>query len=390
MVYAIRERSVINSMDSSVKLVLKKNHGKPITSILGVLVFLGIIYGRYVYKRKEGTPIIWWVAIIIGATYLCTIFFQNTTILFVARLILVISCLLISASFYYYSAGFTKRKDLTIVITFTMIYIAMNIWYFTEELQESLGKGEGQDDEGWETTSKIRWWIIVVIISIFTLIKEKGGVGGKIYYGGTLALSTLFFLYNMAILVRKYTIFSKYTDYIFPLILFFMFALYNYQDFNKSTLDTKFVYVLGFVLTMFLLFIITNTNDMKIKTFVTIFLVVVYNILAILYGNKDCSGKVSSFTLLKRIIKWSILVLIITLILWNNHFQTSIGDQVQSVASSEGGIDRETETESLQESLDRKKGTMNTQIREGDRSDERVQLQSEINRLYEKRARDSL
>tara|TARA_Y100000385_G_C13103530_1_gene646064 strand:- start:4720 stop:5109 length:390 start_codon:yes stop_codon:yes gene_type:complete len=129
---------------------------------------------------------------------------------------------------------------------------------------------------------------------------------------------------------------------------------------------------------------------MKIKTFVTIFLVVVYNILAILYGNKDCSGKVSSFTLLKRIIKWSILVLIITLILWNNHFQTSIGDQVQSVASSEGGIDRETETESLQESLDRKKGTMNTQIREGDRSDERVQLQSEINRLYEKRARDSL
>jgi hypothetical protein len=149
-----------------------------------------------------------------------------------------------------------------------------------------------------------------------------------------------------------------------------------------------FVYGLGFAITMFLLYIITTSDDTKIKSFVTIFLVVIYNILAIIYGSKGCE-KVSGIKLLKRVGRWSALIVIISLVLWNDFFQTSIGDTVKNITDEGDDLDA-TDTQELQEALDRKKGETDSPIQEGDKSDERVQLQSEINRLYESRTRRSL
>ena len=80
----------------------------------------------------------------------------------------------------------------------------------------------------------------------------------------------------------------------------------------------------------------------------------------------------------------------ISLVLWNDYFQTSVGDTIQNISEIEGGISSATDTQELQEALDRKKKDTNRPIEEGDRSDERVQLQSEINQLYESRARRNL
>ena len=173
------------------------------------------------------------------------------------------------------------------------------------------------------------------------------------------------------------------------MILFLIFLILNYEEFNASGPNTKFVYGLGFTLTIFLLYIITTSDDTKIKSFITIFLVVVYYILAIIYGSKDCV-EVSGVKLLKRVGRWIILILMISLVLWNDYFQTSVGDTIQNISEIEGGISSATDTQELQEALDRKKKDTNRPIEEGDRSDERVQLQSEINQLYESRARRNL
>ena len=130
--------------------------------------------------------------------------------------------------------------------------------------------------------------------------------------------------------------------------------------------------------------LITNTEDIKIKSFITIFLVVIYNILAIIYGSKDCD--ISGFKLLKRAIKWSILVVIITFVLWKDFFQTSINDSFQDIQESSGGESNLTDTSELERRLRIAKEN-SSEINEEDKNDERVQLQSEVNRLYESRAR---
>ena len=127
--------------------------------------------------------------------------------------------------------------------------------------------------------------------------------------------------------------------------------------------------------------------DIKIKSFITIFLVVIYNVLAIIYGGKDCD--ISGFKLLKRALKWSILVVIITFVLWKDFFQTSINDNLQEIQDSSGGESYLTDTSELERKL-RIANENSSEINEDDKNDERVQLQSKVNRLYESRARRDL
>ena len=192
----------------------------------------------------------------------------------------------------------------------------------------------------------------------------------------------------MWIVTRNNTLVSSFSEILFPTVLFIFYAILNFKEFQENNINTKFVYGLGFLITVFLIYIITNTEDIKIKSFITIFLVVIYNILAIIYGGKDCD--ISGFKLLKRALKWTILIVIIIFVLWKDFFQTSINDNLQEIQDSSGGESNLTDTEELERKLRIDKQNNRSEINEEDRNDERVQLQSKVNRLYESRARRDL
>ena len=269
------------------------------------------------------------------------------------------------------------KKGLTLFIGLYMLYIFMKIWDFTIEhdIYNDINKDKTEGTEH----RYIYIYSLVILIFLLNVIKNI-----KIYDVGFLIYLIGIFIYNIWIITRNKTLVSRFSDILFPLILFVFYSILNFKDFQENSINTKFVYGLGFIITMFLLYIITNTEDIKIKSFITIFLVVIYNILAIIYGSKDCD--ISGFKLLKRAIKWSILVVIITFVLWKDFFQTSINDSFQDIQESSGGESNLTDTSELERRLRIAKEN-SSEINEEDKNDERVQLQSEVNRLYESRAR---
>ena len=79
-----------------------------------------------------------------------------------------------------------------------------------------------------------------------------------------------------------------------------------------------------------------------------------------------------------------------SLVLWKDFFQTSINDNLQEIQDSSGGESDLTDTEELERKLRIDKLNNRSEINEEDRNDERVQLQSKVNRLYDSRARRDL
>lgn len=272
------------------------------------------------------------------------------------------------------------KKGLTLFIGLYMLYIFMKIWDFTTE--HDIYNDINMDKTEGTRHRYIYIYSLVILIFLLNVIKNI-----KIYDVGFLVYLIGISIYNIWIIIRNKTLVSRFTDILFPFILFVFYSILNFKDFQENSINTKFVYGLGFIITMFLLYIITNTEDIKIKSFITIFLVVIYNILAIIYGGKDCD--ISGFKLLKRAIKWSILVVIITFVLWKDFFQTSVNDNLQEIQDSSGGESDLTDTSELERRLSIAKEN-NSKINEEDKNDERVQLQSKINRLYESRARRDL
>lgn len=272
------------------------------------------------------------------------------------------------------------KKGLTLFIGLYMLYIFLKIWDYTIEYdiyrQINMDKTDGVRHR------YIYIYSVVILIFLLNVIKNI-----KIYDIGFLIYLLGILIYNIWIIIRNKTLVSRFSDIIFPFILFVFFSILNFKEFQENSINTKFVYGLGFIITMFLLYIITNTEDIKIKSFITIFLVVIYNVLAIIYGGKDCD--ISGFKLLKRALKWSILVVIITFVLWKDFFQTSINDNLQEIQDSSGGESYLTDTSELERKL-RIANENSSEINEDDKNDERVQLQSKVNRLYESRARRDL
>lgn len=395
-VETMNDQSEINTVDVSIQELVVEKHIKIFYHLLGFITVIGILslipmYRESVISRHS----------ILTSLFVIIIYSMNTW----ANInldpstpgpypevdnFLRISILCVMLLFGIYLAttlyGWdTKKKTLTLVVTLYIVYFALSYYFLTEDyrsLEESTNE--------WNSISAIRYrWAVWVIIIIIFLNKAPAPIGRghkTVDHGLTILLIALI-LYNLWILIRSYKLVSRYTDYIFPIILLSIFAITNYEEFKGESTNVMFVYGLGFAITMFLLYIITTSDDTKIKSFVTIFLVVIYNILAIIYGSKGCE-KVSGIKLLKRVGRWSALIVIISLVLWNDIFQTSVGDTVKNITES-GELDA-TDTQELQETLDRKKRETDSPIQEGDKSDERVQLQSEINRLYESRTRRSL
>jgi len=273
------------------------------------------------------------------------------------------------------------KRGLTGFIGLYMIYIFMKIWDFTIE-QDIFSDANRDKLKGfWNRYTYI--YSLLILISVFNLIFNI-----KIYEIGSLFYLIAISVYNMWIVTRNNTLVSSFSEILFPTVLFIFYAILNFKEFQENNINTKFVYGLGFLITVFLIYIITNTEDIKIKSFITIFLVVIYNILAIIYGGKDCD--ISGFKLLKRALKWTILIVIIIFVLWKDFFQTSINDNLQEIQDSSGGESNLTDTEELERKLRIDKQNNRSEINEEDRNDERVQLQSKVNRLYESRARRDL
>lgn len=267
------------------------------------------------------------------------------------------------------------KYGLTLITFLYILYLFLKLWDFTDE-HDNYSK----DISG----TQLRYILSFTILILFFLLKLVSNI--KIYELGEYTILLLLLLYNLWIFLRGYSLISRFSDVLFPFLLFVVFCILNFKDFKEGSINTKFVYGLGSIITFFLVYIILNTEDIKIKSFTTIFLVVIYNILAIIYGSKDCD--INGLKLFKRSVKWSILVIIITFILWKNIFNKSVGDNIIKLQEKNNMSDSVTDEASVLESkLNKLKRNETSEIREGNRRDERSQLQSRLNRIYESRAR---
>jgi len=257
------------------------------------------------------------------------------------------------------------KVQLTLFMGLFILQIFLNIWMVIDKYIE-----DHEDNNIYD----IRFGLYISLLLIFWIVKVYRDI--KIYRIGEYFITILLLFHSLWVIGNKNVIVSRYQEIIFPVLLFLIYIFVNYKEFNRGSINTKFVYVLTILATAFLLYIIINTEDKKIKAFVTIFLVVVYNILAIVYGNKGCV-RVSGSELLKRILKWTFLVMIIVLILWTDIFRTSIGDNLFSL-KGDLIVDNSSDTQVLE---DEKKGN---------NSKNASQIQKRINRIYENRARRNI
>ena len=215
------------------------------------------------------------------------------------------------------------KRWLTVWMFFFIGCVIVNTWRFLA----------GPIDKEDEDPSLDSIPYVAAIISCAFLYGQKMEV--KIYKPGALVMNIVVIMYNTIIILRGYSIENQLIETLLPILLFSIVILLNYQEFSESSVNTRFVYGIGLIITMFLLYIIKNTKDIKIKSLITVFLVILYNILAILYGNKDCN-EVGGVKLVGRVLKWSTIVTIVVLILWKDFFQTYIGDNAKSIADSVG------------------------------------------------------
>ena len=391
-VMMMNDQSEINTVDISIQELVVEKHIKIFTHLLGFITVIGILFLIPMYRESMISRYSLLTSLFVIIVYSINTW-ANTNLdpstprpppeVYNFFRISILCVMLLFGIYLATIYGYDKKKKtLTLVVTLYIVYFALSYYFLTEDyrtLEESTNE--------WNSVSSTRYNVVVWVI-FFIIFINKWFYGHKTVDHGITILLLALILYNLWILIRSYKLVSRYTDYVFPIILLSIFAITNYEEFKEENTNVMFVYGLGFAITMFLLYIITTSDDTKIKSFVTIFLVVIYNILAIIYGSKGCE-KVSGIKLLKRVGRWSALIVIISLVLWNDFFQTSIGDTVKNITDEGDDLDA-TDTQELQEALDRKKGETDSPIQEGDKSDERVQLQSEINRLYESRTRRSL
>lgn len=367
-------------------------------SIIGLILTFGLMINSYYYKEffHLGLPGIFLVCIVFILIYIyhlklygdyvsqdinnLTNKYKNLQLKnYTLKNASIIILCLIPLYLGYITQSVRGKIGLTLFIWLYMVYVFMKIWDFTIErdmyIDLNMSKLIG---------TKHRYIYIYTLLIIFFILFLLNNI--KIYVTAYIFYILILTLYNIIIIIRKNTLVYNYGDILLPVILLCFYAILNYKDFQEESLNTKFVYGLGFMITVFLLYIITNTDDIKIKSFITIFLVIIYNMLAIVYGGKDCD--LPGFKLLTRVLKWTIVVSIIILILWNNFFRSSINDNLNEIITSSGSDI--SDTDKLERQLKDEKNKDNTEIKEGDKADKRVQLQKELNRIYETRARENI
>lgn len=333
-------------------------------TIIGLIGFLNY-YKDYMYSKSS----IFLIFLIYLSFYISNLVYDRNDIkggVYILKILNVIYSLFIIFYLGYVSVLEKNKVTLTIFMTLLIVQTFYSIWEVTDKYKEEYKKDWIVD---------VRYWIYFTLLFIFWSVKVYKDV--KIYRIGEYYITLSLLFYSIWIIGRTKTLISNFQEVILPFILFTVYLIINYKDFNSSSINTKFVYILGFLATIFLLYIIINTEDKKIKAFITIFLVVVYNILAIVYGNKDCTS-ISGSKLLKRILKWIFLVVTLVLILWKDFFQTSIGDNLITLKDDLVIGKNKTNTDILEE----KKGESESKNRE--------EIQERLNTLYETSARRNI
>lgn len=380
-----KDKETYRSIDSNINLYLQDDYYSSIKWVITILILLmlllAFLYYEEVYFSNKGYLIISWLIcsfVSILSTYRSE---KNTKILTIdivdiIRYIDIFLFLYIVYGFGSYTVEKRKKRFLTIFMGILIPYIFYKIWVVTQISDDDIDNINSVYNN---FKFHFRYGISLFLLTLIFISKLKGV---RIYRVGEYIMQFMLFTYSILIIGREQLVFSRFQSVILPILLFLIYATLNYKEFSKSSINVKFVYILSFFITSFLLYIILNTNDKKIKTFITIFLVITFNILAIVYGNKDCQ-KISGIKLLERILKWTFLVSIIVLVLWKDIFQTSIGDNLIELKDRVSEDSYNTDTQKLEDRL-------NELPRNNQNSSERRNIRSEIDEIYEKNIRKDL
>lgn len=360
---------VLKSVDINIRNILDKNAFLTGFKVFETTTTIWLFLILFLYRKNMINEKIIYLIFGIYLLFYVLNFLKNRKDTTGGVYILKIMGILYSLFVIFYLGNVTsmerKKVQLTLFMGLFILQIFFNIWMVIDKYIE-----DHEDNNMYD----IRFGLYISLLLIFWIVKVYRDI--KIYRIGEYLITILLLFHSLWVIGNKNVIVSRYQETIFPALLFLIYIFVNYKEFNRGSINAKFVYVLAILATAFLLYIIINTEDKKIKAFVTIFLVVVYNILAIVYGNKGCVS-VSGSELLKRILKWTFLVMIIVLILWTDIFRTSIGDNLFSL-KDDLIVDNSSDTQVLE---DEKKGN---------NSKNDSQIQKRINRMYENRARRNI
>jgi len=360
---------VLKSIDINIRNILDKNAFLTGFKVFETTTTIWLFLILFLYRKNMINEKIIYLIFGIYLLFYVLNFLKNRKDITGGVYILKIMGILYSLFVIFYLGNVTSMErtkvQLTLFMGLFILQIFLNIWMVIDKYIE-----DHEDNNIYD----IRFGLYISLLLIFWIVKVYRDI--KIYRIGEYFITILLLFHSLWVIGNKNVIVSRYQEIIFPVLLFLIYIFVNYKEFNRGSINTKFVYVLTILATAFLLYIIINTEDKKIKAFVTIFLVVVYNILAIVYGNKGCV-RVSGSELLKRILKWTFLVMIIVLILWTDIFRTSIGDNLFSL-KGDLIVDNSSDTQVLE---DEKKGN---------NSKNASQIQKRINRIYENRARRNI
>jgi len=360
---------VLKSIDINIRNILDKNAFLTGFKVFETTTTIWLFLILFLYRKNMINEKIIYLIFGIYLLFYVLNFLKNRKDITGGVYILKIMGILYSLFVIFYLGNVTSMErtkvQLTLFMGLFILQIFLNIWMVIDKYIE-----DHEDNNIYD----IRFGLYISLLLIFWIVKVYRDI--KIYRIGEYFITILLLFHSLWVIGNKNVIVSRYQEIIFPVLLFLIYIFVNYKEFNRGSINTKFVYVLTILATAFLLYIIINTEDKKIKAFVTIFLVVVYNILAIVYGNKGCV-RVSGSELLKRILKWTFLVMIIVLILWTDIFRTSIGDNLFSL-KGDLIVDNSSDTQVLE---DEKKGN---------NSKNASQIQKRINRMYENRARRNI
>lgn len=281
-----KDKETYRSIDSNINIYLQDDYYSNIKWLITILILLmlllAFIYYKEIYFPNTGYLIISWLIcsfVSISSTYMNrskkNIKISTIDIVDIIRYIDIFLFLYIVYGFGRYTVETRKKRYLTIFIGILIPYIFYKIWVVTQISDDDIDNINSVYNN---FKFHFRYGISLLLLTLIFISKLKGV---RIYRVGEYIMQFMLFTYSILIIGREQLVFSRFQSVILPILLFLIYAILNYKEFSNSSINVKFVYILSFFITSFLLYIILNTNDKKIKTFITIFLVITFNILAI-------------------------------------------------------------------------------------------------------------
>ena len=174
------------------------------------------------------------------------------------------------------------------------------------------------------TTKRVMYYIFIILFGLY-FNYQRAVLSIEPYMDNNKIVEILFLLflsiYFIFGLLRNSEIIYDLGSYILPIILLFLLLVNDIRTQGNNP-NKLAIYVLSSFIIMFLTYIYKNSTNTKAKAFIILFLIIMMNILGIVYGSNDCNINVNE--LVKRCIKWFILILSISIIYWRDIFKDNI------------------------------------------------------------------